>query len=84
MKKRTAALVAVAVGVALAGWGTAHAPVGQPTARTAQPAVLPVRVVVLNPASGAVVWSSVALPRRVVLNPATGAAIMAGASMSAR
>jgi hypothetical protein len=37
-----------------------------------------VRVAVLDPSTGAVIWSSVALPgrsiapRRIVLNPATG------------
>ena len=42
--------------------------------------MIPVRVAVLDPATGAVIWSSVTLPRgiatsgHIVLNPATGRA----------
>jgi hypothetical protein len=54
--------------------------------RATAPPVIPVRVVVLNPASGAVTWSSVPLPTHLVLDPATGrvvSPVRAGASTSA-
>ena len=81
---RTAALLATAVlAIVLMGWGSAHAPIGQRRTAVRRPAVLPVRVAALNPANGAVIWSSVALPTRVVLDPATGTDVTAGASTSA-
>jgi hypothetical protein len=66
---RRGALIGTSVfAVLLMAWGAAHStgPGGH------APAVIPVRVAVLGPSTGAVIWSSVALPRRVVLNPATG------------
>jgi hypothetical protein len=79
--KRRAALAGTAVlALALVGWGAAHGP---GPASLKQPVVLPVRVVVLDPANGAVIWSTVATPRHMVLDPATGRAITAGASTPA-
>jgi hypothetical protein len=81
---RTAALLATAIlAIVLMGWGAAHAPIGQRRTAVPRPAVLPVRVMVLNPTNGAVIWSSVALPTRVVVDPATGKEVTAGASTSA-
>ena len=81
---RTAALLTTAVvAIALMGWGASHVPTGQVRTAAQPPAVLPVRVVVLNPASGAVVWSSMALPTHLVLDPATGKHVTAEASTSA-
>ena len=82
---RRAALAGTAVlAVALVGWGAAHGP-GDRVHRSVQPpVVLPVRVVVLDPANGAVIWSTVAMPRNMVLDPATGKVMTAGASTSAR
>jgi hypothetical protein len=85
VRRRTALLATAVVAVALMGWGAAHPPIDQGRGPVPPPAVLPVRVVVLNPASGAVIWSSVTLPTHVVLDPATGkvvSPVTAGASTS--
>ena len=79
-----AALLATGVlAIVLMGWGATHAPADQGRGAAPRPAVLPVRVVVLNPANGAVIRSSVSVPRHVVLDPATGRPVMAAASTSA-
>ena len=65
------------------GWGASHTPFGQGRTAVQPPARRPVRVVVLDPASGTVVWSSIALPTHVVLDPATGKEVTAGPSTSA-
>ena len=81
---RRAALLATGVlAIVLMGWGATHAPTDQGRSAAPRPAVLPVRVVVLNPANGAVIWSSVSVPRHVVLDPATGRPVTAAASTSA-
>jgi hypothetical protein len=87
---RRGALIGTTVfAVLLMGWGAAHAGVVQPPGAGTgpgghAPAVIPVRVAVLDPSTGAVIWSSVALPRRIVaprrivLNPATGSVTSTG------
>ena len=81
---RRAALAATAVlAIALVGWGAAHGPCARGHPSTKQPVVLPVRVVDLDPANGAVIWSTVAVPRNMVLDPTNGRAFRAGASTSA-
>jgi hypothetical protein len=81
---RRAALLATAVlAIVLMGWGASDTPIGQGRNAAQPPAVLPVRVVVLNPASGAVIWSSMALPTHLVIDPATGKEVTAGPSTSA-
>ena len=42
------------------------------------PAVIPVRMVALNPSTGAVLWASFPVPDVVVLNPASGGDSPAG------
>jgi hypothetical protein len=84
--RRAALLATGLLAVVLMGWGATHAPTEQGRSAAPRPAVLPVRVVVLDPANGAVVWSTVALPTHVVLDPATGkvvSPVTAGASTSA-
>ena len=81
---RTAALLGTGVlAIVLMGWGAVRAPNGQGRTAVRPPAVLPVRVVVLNPASGAVTWSSIAVPTHLVLDPATGKDVTAAASIAA-
>ena len=76
---RRAALAGTAVlAIALAGWGAVHGPSGRVHPSVQPPLVLPVRAVVLDPVNGAVIWSSVAMPRNVVLDPATGNVLTAG------
>ena len=82
---RRAALAGTAVlAIALVGWGAAHGQSGRGHPFMKQPVVLPVRAVVLDPANGAVIWSTVAMPKNMVLVPANGRAIKAGVSTSAR
>ena len=59
----------------LMGYGAMLTASSHPTPRGTPPAVLPVRVVELNPATGAVIWSSSALRTQVVLDPATGSTV---------
>jgi hypothetical protein len=44
--------------------------------RGAPPAVIPVQVVRLDPATGAVIWSSFAIRTHVLLDPATGTTVV--------
>jgi hypothetical protein len=81
--RRAALAGTAALALALVGWGAAHNPGGRRHSPMQQPVVLPVRVIVLDPANGAVIWSTVAMPRHMVLDPATGRAVTAGASTSA-
>jgi len=68
----TAAIGALAFGAVLVGCGAVLS-VGVPAVwRGTPPALIPLRVVELNPATGAVIWSSFALRTHVVLDPATG------------
>jgi hypothetical protein len=86
MRTRGAVLATAVVALVLMGWGAVLSPTSQGRGPVTTPAVLPVRVVVLDPASGAVIWSSVALPAHVVLDPATGTVVppvRVGASTSA-
>ncbi|HEY5383996.1 MAG TPA: hypothetical protein VIJ56_02095 [Acidimicrobiales bacterium] len=86
MRRRTALLATVVVAVVLMGWGATLAPTNQSRGPVTTPATFPARVVVLDPANGAVIWSSVALPTHVVIDPATGkivSPVTAGASTSA-
>jgi hypothetical protein len=85
MRRRTALLATAVVAVALMGWGATLAPTNQSRGPVTTPATIPARVVVLDPANGAVIWSSVTLPTHVVLDPATGklvSPVTAGASTS--
>ncbi len=83
VRRRDAVAGTAVVAVALMGWGATRPPIDQGRSPVPPPAVLPVRVVVLDPASGAVIWSSVTMPTHVVLDPATGRPVTAGASTSA-
>lgn len=59
----------------LMGCGAVLSASSHPMRRETPPAVIPVRVVELNPATGAVIWSSFALRTHVVLDPATGSTV---------
>ena len=75
VKMRAALIGTMAFAAILMGYGALLAPNSHPMRRGTPPAVLPVREVELNPATGAVIWSSVALPTQVVLDPATGSTV---------
>lgn len=83
MRRRGALLATGVLAIILMGWGAARPPIDQGRSPAPPPAVLPVRVVVVNPASGAVIWGTMALPMHVVLDPATGKPVTAEASTSA-
>jgi hypothetical protein len=83
MRRQGALLATGALAIGLMGWGATRPPIDQGRSPAPSPAVLPVRMVVLNPASGAVMWSTIALPMHVVLDPATGKPVTAGAATSA-
>ena len=83
MRRRTAILATTVMAIALTGWGATLPPIDRERGLVPRPAVLPVRVVALDPASGAVVWSSITVATHVVVDPATGRPVTAGASTSA-
>ncbi len=71
-----AALIGIAVfAMALMGCGAVLNAIGPSKGHGTAPAVLPARVTVLDPATGAVMWRSFGGPARVVINPATGAEV---------
>jgi len=71
----TAAIGALAFGAVLWGYGAVLSAGVPAVRRGTPPAVIPLRVVELNPATGAVIWSSSALRTQVVLDPATGSTV---------
>ena len=79
-------LVTACVGIVLVGWGATHAPMLQERGAVPPPATFPAHVAVLDPTSGAVIWSGVTLQTHVVIDPATGkvvSPVTAGPSTSA-
>jgi len=84
MTRRAALIGTTVLAIALMWWGAVPSAVdrspgpGRAPGKTVAPAVIPVRVVLLNPSTGAVVWSSVVVPTVVVLNPGTGGVTSTG------
>jgi hypothetical protein len=79
-------LATAGMGIVFVGWGVTHPPISQGRPPVPPPVTIPARVVVLDPTSGAVIWSSVTLPTHVVLDPSTGkvvSPVTAGPSTSA-
>jgi hypothetical protein len=74
---RRGAVLTTAVGaIVLMGWGTALCPTGQARGPVAMsPAVITVHEAVLNPATGAVIWSTGISPTRVVVDPLSGVTV---------
>lgn len=71
-----AALIGTAVfAMALMGCGAIFDSIAPSKGHGTAPAVLPARVTVLDPTTGAVIWRSFAGPARVVINPATGGVV---------
>jgi hypothetical protein len=74
VSRRGAVVGALACAAALIAWGAVLSP-GAPSPGGHVPAQIAVRVAVLNPSTGAVVWSSVPLSGHLVMNLATGSIV---------
>lgn len=75
MTTRAALIGTTVFAAVLMGCGAMLSANSHAVRRGTPPAVIPVRVVELNPATGAVIWSSFAFPTHIVLDPATGRTI---------